>query len=139
MQQRERGKGGRKEREEERKDFYHLNDVLYVYFTIAREYKIPGYKIDKIKETDNLVLVRMQQDLNLSDFGGGINQLFFFFFFARSQFPYQGSNPGPQQSKCRVLTTGSLLVVRVRFLLGQVPPGSNWVRNSQYNFSEGEP
>ena len=36
-----------------------MNEVLYVYFTIAREYKIPGYEIDKIKETDNLVLVRM--------------------------------------------------------------------------------
>ena len=76
MQQREREKGGRKEREEERKDIYHLNEVLYVYFTIEREYNIPGYETDKIKETDNLVLVRMQQDLNLSDFGGGINQLF---------------------------------------------------------------
>lgn len=53
MQQRERGKGRRKEREEERKDFHHLNEVLHVYFTIARKYKIAGYEIDKIKETDN--------------------------------------------------------------------------------------
>ena len=34
----------------------------------------------------------------------------------QAQFPYQGSNPGPQQSKCQVLTTGS-------------PPGlvSSWI------------
>lgn len=30
-----------------------MNEVLHVYFTIARKYKIAGYEIDKIKETDN--------------------------------------------------------------------------------------
>ena len=109
-------------------------------------------RLIKLKRLTIFVLVRMQQDLNLSYFGGGINQLFFFFLpdlsspaaaaakslqscltlcdpidgsppgspvpgILQAQFPYQGSNPGPQKSEYRVLTTGSPPVFRVRFLL----------------------
>ena len=60
-----------------------MNEVLHVYFTIARKYKIAGYETDKIKETDNLCVGENVVGLEFILFWWGY-KLAFFFFFARS-------------------------------------------------------